>query len=352
VLRTAGERVADVRRLLVAARRVYEGRAALVPAIVVSTGLSPEGVELGFASLERQAADEELHALVQAAGVARHVHVVLSANVFVAALRALALAVAAAPRVTIRPSPRDPVLARALVEALADPAISLREDRDAGTSGADVVHVYGRDATVARVREQLRARSGVRVLGHGAGLGVALVTEGACLDRAAEALALDVAAFDQRGCLSPRVAFVVGDALRARAFAFELDSKLANLDLRIPRGALSSDERAETNRWRDAVVFAGDLRDGPEHAVAFVPGPAALAIPPAGRHVLVVAGADLAGAQRALAPLAPLVVTVGSDDPASAATVAPAHARIAALGQMQRPPLDGPVDRRTAGAVT
>src|SRR5580704_4810894 len=110
--RSADERVHDVRRLLAAACRVYDDRARLVPALVEATGLSPQGIELGFASLEREATDEELEAMVAAAGDAGHVHIVLSANVFVAAMRALALALAAAPRVTVRPSPRDPVLAR------------------------------------------------------------------------------------------------------------------------------------------------------------------------------------------------------------------------------------------------
>jgi hypothetical protein len=279
---------------------------------------------------------------------------VLSANVFVAALRALALARAAAPRVTIRPSPRDPVLARALVEAADDPAIRLSEERDVAATGADVVHVYGRDETIAQVRTQVAA--GVRVRGHGAGLGVALVTGASPAGHAARALALDVAAFDQRGCVSPRVVLVPGDPARARACALELHTELAGLDDRVPRGALDPDERAAAVRWRDAALFAGELWSGSGHAVGVVhlaPGSSsALAIPPTGRHVLVVAVADLAEARRAVAPFASRIVTVGSDDLARGATVATAHARTAVLGRMQHPPLDGPVDRRTAGAVT
>ena len=43
-----------------------------------------------FESLEKEASDAELRSLVDAAGQADHVHVVLSANVFIAPLRALA----------------------------------------------------------------------------------------------------------------------------------------------------------------------------------------------------------------------------------------------------------------------
>ena len=46
--RSAAERIADVRRLQKAARNVVDNRGALVAAIVESTGLSPEGVELGL----------------------------------------------------------------------------------------------------------------------------------------------------------------------------------------------------------------------------------------------------------------------------------------------------------------
>src|ERR1700722_15034355 len=117
------ERVDDVRRLLRAATRVYADRARWLPALVESTGLTEPGIELGFESFEREATEEELNALVDAAGDARHVHVVLSANVFVAALRALALARAAAAHVSVRPSPRDPILARAIVEMAGDPRV-------------------------------------------------------------------------------------------------------------------------------------------------------------------------------------------------------------------------------------
>src|SRR5271165_4913288 len=113
--RSTEERLSETRRLLVASRGVYEKRDSLADEISRSTGLSLAGVELGFSYLERDATDAELVRLVEAVTQAAHVHVILSANVFIAPLRALALARAAAPRVTLRPSPRDPVLAQALV---------------------------------------------------------------------------------------------------------------------------------------------------------------------------------------------------------------------------------------------
>jgi hypothetical protein len=355
--RDEAARVAAVRRLLAAAGRLHEDRARLVPALVRATALSPEGVELGFASLEREATEAELRALVGAAGDASHVHVILSANVFVAPLRAIALARAAAPRVTVRPSSRDPVLAEALVACAGDPAIAITRGK-AIPDGAERVDVYGRDETIAEVRAG--ARAGVAVRGHGAGLGVAFVRAADPLDEAASAIAADVVPFDQRGCLSPRVVLAEGPAARGAALAERIDASLAAWSSRVPRGALTADERAEAARWRDAIVFAGRVWDAADHATAHVARSAEAstiapsAVPPAGRHVLVVSAGD--GVEAALRSIAPFVVTVGllaggarAATPSIAALVA-RGARVARLGAMQRPPLDGPVDGRSIGA--
>ncbi len=343
--RGVDERVADVRRLVDAGRTVYERRALLAEAIARSTGLSREGVELGFQSLERDAPDADVRSLVAATPTAEHVHVILAANVFVAPLRALAIARAAASRVTIRPSPRDPVLSRALVAA-SDGAVALTEERDVARIEADEIHVYGTSATVDAVRA--RARRGVAVRGHAAGMGVAWVTPSADLATAAERLAGDVVAFDQRGCLSPRVAIVEGDETRAERLARALSDCLDAASGRVPRGVLFDDERADAARWRDAMTFAGRIWSGAQHVVALAGEGASTVVPPPGRHVHVVSERSADGAAARLATLAAFVVAVGTDDPRAIADKVPTHARLSALGRMQRPAFDGPVDRRTA----
>jgi hypothetical protein len=348
VRRTVDERMADVRRLLASARIVHDQRARIAPAIAAATGLTPEGVELGFASLEREASDADLQALVRDAGEASHVHVVLSANVFVAPLRALAIAVAAADRVTVRPSPRDPALALALLQAArstGDRALSLVSERDVAHIQDGEVHVYGRDATITAVRA--RVRPGVVVRGHGAGMGMALVSSGADLPAAAEALALDVAAFDQRGCLSPRVVMVLGDEARAARFAEALHGALLSREGLVPRGRLFEDERIDARRWCDAFAFAGQVWRAEGSAVAVAAEGAPLYIPPAGRHVTVMPAASREAVAAVVAPVAARIVAVGTDAPGELGALAPAHARLSALGSMQRPPLDGPVDRRS-----
>ena len=361
-MRTFDERARAVERLLAAARAIHAARARLTASIARSSGLSVEGVELGFASLETAATPEELRALIATAGDAQHVHVILSANVFVAPLRAIALARAAAARVTVRPSSRDPILARALIEAAGDAAITVASDRGAPGAGADRIDVYGRDETIAAIRAA--ARPGVEVRGHGAGLGVAFVPgaggpgSGAWA-AAADALAADVVPFDQRGCLSPRVVFVEGSADGAdegsnddaEAFAVALHERLTDWGRRIPRGALTDDERSAAVRWGDAIAFAGRVWTGVDHVVALAPGARAGALPPmlppSARHVIVVPVRSADEARAAIGAIAPFVVTVGSTDLDRAVEVAPAHARAARLGSMQRPALDGPVDRRS-----
>jgi hypothetical protein len=81
--------------------------------------------------------------------------------------------------------------------------------------------------------------------------------------------------------------------------------------------------------------------------VGLAPLGAPVVVPPPGRHVHVVPVRALADAPALLADLFPVLVAVGADDLALAASLAPPHARLSALGAMQRPPLDGPVDLRS-----
>ena len=341
------ERIADLRRLLAAARALHADRERLAPDIAQETGLSLQGEELGYESLEREASDGDLSAIVAGAGDARHVLVVLSANVFVAPLRALVLARAAAGVVTVRASPRGSIVAGALVQAAADPAIGLvEEERDVARSGADEIHVYGRTETVAAVRA--RAGSGVLVRGHASGMGAAWITAASAAPSPwrPKAVSRDVATFDQRGCLSsaggpgrrrgrPRPAVRGGARRKARGLGGQGAARTA----RRRRG------RAEATRWRQTMAFAGQVREGRENVVAVASGPAA-PIPPPGRHLLVLATATPADAGAWLGAHGRFIVSVGSEDPRAAASIAPAHVRVSLLGRMQLPALDGPVDRR------
>ena len=335
--------LADVRNLVRAARDVVEARRQIALAIVEATGLSPEGVELALTRhVEIDATDSDLEKLVAAAPVASKISVVLSSNVFVGALRAIAIARAGSDDVVIRPSRRDPTFARALVAAAKDPALRLDESFDVAKQSDGEVHVYGRDETIADVRAKTR----VPVRGHGSGMGVAWISERASLAEAARALADDVIAFDQRGCLSPRFAIVEGDDGRSSAFADALHVELERLESTVPRGHVPTDERAAGDRYVATMTYAARALHGKAHAIGVAPAGAPLVLPPPYRHVHVAAAPSAAEARKLVAPFDKGIIAVGTDDEAAARDIAPAHARVSALGRMQRPPLDGPVDRR------
>lgn len=318
-------RRARVHAVLGAARRIAsahdplgrEARARL-PDV---TSLSREGVELALTEhLESEADDASIDALLAACGRAPRCHVVLSANVCVAAVRALALALATSPVVLVRPSRRDPVVAELLARALAE---SGELARAAGSvtlapaldpAAGDEVHVYGRDETVAAIGASLPA--GVVLRAHGAGFGVAVVGASSSLEGAAAALARDVVPFDQRGCLSPRIALVEGDPPRALRFAAALDGALAALGARVPRGGLNEDEHAAIAAYRATLEAVGVVHAGSGHIVGVDPSARALVLPPTGRVVHVVA-ASPAAASAMVAPLARFVTTLGADDDGS-----------------------------------
>lgn len=332
--------MSEIRQILAAGQKLVEQRRELAPSLAEATGLSIEGVEHALLHhLEREASDEELERLGGHAGSTSVVAVVLSANVFVGALRAIAMARAAAPRVIVRPSRREPVFARALVEAIADPSIVLDESFDVGTLEQGEIHVYGRDETIAEVRA--KARPGVRVRGHGSGMGVAWID-----GDDAGGLALDVVAFDQRGCLSPRIALVRGDLGAAEAFAHSLHAALEQLQEQIPRGDVPSEDRAAIARYSSTMTYAGSLRVGAAHVVGVAPLGAPLVLAPTYRTVHVAPCSSAEEARAMLAPLEKGIVTVGAATLEAARVVAPRHARLSLLGRMQRPPLDGPVDLR------
>ena len=353
---TIEERVGRVHDVLAAARRLADpndplGEEArrLLPA---ATGLSEAGVELGLSRhLETSASDEDLERLVARAGNAPRVHVLLSANVFVAVVRAVALAVAASRSVRVRPSSREAVMAPLLHRAAADAtggapfAICERVESSPG----DVMHVYGRLETIDAVERE--SRPGVRVVGYGPGFGVALVdARSDPLPLAAERLSWDVIAFDQRGCLSPRVALVHGSVADAEAFADRLAAALDERDRQVPRGALTGDERREQALYHRTMSAVGRCHAGATFIVGVDPAPRALMLPPSGRHVHVARIEETSDLARLLEPFQNAVTCVGRNDPESSMTRSLVTllrgARSLPLGRMQSPPLDGPVDLR------
>jgi hypothetical protein len=338
-----------VTALLVAARRLADpadelGRSAR-NALVMSTRLSLAGVEWALREcLELSPSEPELMALLGSVRPAPAAHVLLPANVFVAAHRAIALALAQSAVVKVRASRREPHFARLLAAAMPG-AFELVEELE--PRPGDSVWAYGSDETLSALWQKLP--SGVVLHAGGPGYGVAVVDDEHADLEAARALARDVLAFDQRGCLSPRVACFVGGLSRARAFAAALAAELAHFAQRVPLGALSLDEAAEATRFRDTLSYAGRLFPAGPGSVAVIDDHFVLA--PAGRHLTLVVTRDPLAR---LAPVAPEVTALGlatAPPLADALRRALPKARSSALGRMQCPAFDGPADLRTEARV-
>ena len=313
--------------------------------LVASTGLSPEGVDFALRRcLEANPSEAELLALLDATPEVPRANVLLSANVFVAAHRAIAIALAASESVFVRPSRREPALAELLWEA-APGSFQLRGELE--LEPGDHLWAYGSDQTLAEI-----ARStppAVTLHAHGSGFGVAVLGSAelpsAELELSLLGLAEDIALFDQRGCLSPRVLLVAGDPGRALELARELAAVLEQLELRIPRGRLSPQEAAELTLYRDSANYAGELLNAGLGFVSVSPSEQVM-LPPVGRNLHVLATENPLALVESLAPFVTSCAVEG--DPALRAAIQHALpcARASRFGDMQRPPFDGPVDRR------
>jgi hypothetical protein len=314
---------------------------ALRERLFETTGLSRAGIEQALSScLETSATSDELDALLGSVPRAPAAHVLLSGNVFVAALRAIAIGVACSERVFVRASRRDPALAQAL-HALEPQSFELVTALD--PQAGDHFWAYGSNETLTSLRAQLP--SGVWLHGHGHGLGAVVLEPRPDfrLSHAVELIARDTALFDQRGCLSPRLVCVVGNAGVADEVASALAESLARLEVALPLGPRSPEQLAEARRKRDAAAYAFELKSAGSGWLSVGSPPM---LPPTERCLHIAAAAD---AVAILEPFARHLTCIGADVSPTLADALRhgfAAARICPLGRMQRPPFDGPVDRR------
>lgn len=335
--------------------------------IAATTGLSPRGVEWGLCHcLEVNATPAEIDGLLAHSPQAPRSLVLLSANVFSAALRAIALALAASPDVVVRPSRREPAFARLLAEAVPGAFTVVDELRP---MAGDLLWLYGSDATVNEV--QMGLAPGVILKSFGDGFGVVVAREQDLADAPAatwsafaDAVALDASLFEGRGCLSPRLVLAEGAPEFIQRLCEALLTGFERVATLIPRGALASEELAEISWYRECIACLGEWRETAAGAVARVEGRVE-PLPPPGRVLQVCAlgtqvntvnseggshvnSVNILETVAALAPWLTSVAYVAGSEAgfvAALGTAAP-QARLCPAGQMQRPPLDGPVDLR------
>lgn len=325
-----------------------------------STGLSPQMIAWGLTTTLGSMRPDTLARLAADASAQGTplpvVGVVLAGNVFVAGIRALALPLLAGAHVLVKTASSEHALADAWKRALdeADPLVGrrlellhfARDDQAASQAfcaALDALSVYGDDETVARLQAQLRA--GATLIAHGHGLSAAYVHASALSDLAsarelARKLALDVAAYDQRGCLSPHFVLVDADSpVAPRTFAQLLaDDALPALARELPPGAVTSQEHALALQWRAVAAVRGELYERATHSVSFE-GDSAPRPSPGGRSIAVHSCRDVS-------PLAPFASHLKCVGVAGDGIAAIGGSYTCAIGSMQMPAFDAPADGR------
>lgn len=285
--------------------------------------------------------------------------VVLSGNVVTGAARAVGWPLLFGWPVLAKASSGDDTLARLLEAALAegDPelgdayrSVSYAASHETLNSTlfeqADAVSVYGSDDTVNTIRAQLGAS--VSFIAHGHGLGAVYVGRAALAARetaqlAARGLALDVAAYDQRGCLSPHVAWVErGGLISPVQFAELVHAELTLLRTTLPRGSLPVQLGGAQVGWRGVGALRGRLFEGDGFAVSCEDG-GPLRVSPGYRNLQVIALESPAELTHKLAPLGLHLKCLGyaGIERSTLLSLLPARVapRLCPVGQMQRPPV-------------
>jgi hypothetical protein len=190
---------------------------------------------------------------------------------------------------------------------------------EAAIGDAEVVVVYGSDHTVASVRARLPVTTRLVAYHHRISIGVvgrdALTLEAA--PSAAAEVASAVAAFDQRGCVSPQVIYVEeGGAYAPAEFAGRLAEALESAEEQWPTGELDLAEASRLQQARGTVEMMTAEHGGRVHhgrgawTVAWEPRDFPT-VPVAGRFVRVRPIADASELARVLRPLAAHLQTVG-----------------------------------------
>jgi len=291
-------------------------RQRLLPALVATSRLSPEGLVEGLRLMLEGASGEAAAALAARAaapgapaalawGAA-----VLAGNLPGLALQAVLPALLVGRPLLVKSAREEPLFAPALLAALAEAEPALGEafaaaafpgDDDeltgAALANADRVVAYGGAEAIGALADRL----GARLLAHGPKASVALVGRDADPVGAGRALARDVALYDQRGCLSVHAVYTDADPSElGEALAWGLALEHG----RLPPGPFDPAGAAAVQQIRGAADLAGRLVPRlqlPQGTVVIEPEPRFVPSPGL-RTVRLYPVAELGDALAALAP--------------------------------------------------
>lgn len=286
---------------------------------------------------------------------------VLAGTVPPVGIEAIVLALLARGPLLLKTASDEPLVSRLFLQSLRNHAPDLAEHIAVLTWGggddeidgaacrdASVVVAYGGNDAVNALLS--RCRFPTRFFGYGHRVSFALIGPGAfggpaSIDDAVEAVALDAAAYDQRGCMSPHCVFVSRDAPWTTAeFAKRLaEHGFPSVQRRLPRGRLNLAVGAAIQQARGVAEFTAEATFASEHCLVTLQNETRFRPSPGGRTLHVVPYDDTASLLEAITPLDGAISTVGlAIDSSLEAEVTCALGRlgarrIARIGRMQRP---------------
>jgi hypothetical protein len=310
---------------------------------------------------------------------------VLAGNVPAAAVQSVFCGVLAGSSQLIKPAADDSVfptlLARSLAavqpgfaERIAVEYWSGRASADARHNAAlaesvDLLVVFGRSEAIAAWRSVANAPRHAgrapRLLAHGPRTSLELIELPQQPDwpRLADAIALDVAFYDQQGCLSPQQVYLAGTPASSAAFAERLDQALARQADAFPMLPRSLPQRLAVRRVREEALIARLAafgRDswlppglsGPRDRFAWTILPTAgdaLHVGPGLRTLFLTPVASIEQALDAIAPAADAIQGVAVESADFDRLAARLRDRlhipyVCRPGQLQRPPFGWPND--------
>jgi hypothetical protein len=281
------------------------------------------------------------------------------------AIAPLAYALCAKSRVTVKD--RSDALVAAFAETLGEALPALRDAievhrwtggdasvEDVALGGADVVVAFGRPDALRAIRAACAPETTFVPFGHRASAGY---VDRASLDRDADllaaAIARDALLYDGDGCLSLHLLFVEGgDAPALARFVRVLADACDAAAIEFPAGTRDATRAAQAAAYAATAAFraangSGSVRRAADGAWSIVVDAPHDELPPfgAGTIPLVVVGgvADAAAyVERHALPLQAIGVPPGIGDDAAGELAARLGAvRVAALGELQAPPLGG-----------
>lgn len=197
------------------------------------------------------------------------VFLVLSGNIVSVGIWDIIFCLLCKTPVLVKPSSVEPILPPLFAQSLerfapelasAVAVVPFESERkeliDAVIKECDVVIAYGTDETIQSVKQKTPPK--VKFIERGHKFSIAIVADEFTDGRTADLLAFDIARFEQRGCLSPQVCFVVGQNAqrRGKEFAQKIATAFRRLDKEVPTN-LGEGKRVSVVQFRLACEMMG-----------------------------------------------------------------------------------------------